>query len=188
MRFPFDAVKAAQATAYLAHLYGGEIALFRAVKLLYLADRSALIAIGRTITGDRLVNMDQGGVPSETYNALRLEDDEDSLRQPWASYLEPASTAFKFRAAVELSELEDLSEYETDLLTTVHRRYGYLKKSDLVGFMHTLEEWQDPHGSSHTVDPAVILRNANRPAQDIEDIATLADEAYFLSTLGDDNP
>lgn len=184
MRFPYDPLKAAQATAYLAHLYGGEIALFRAMKLIYLADRSALIDIGRSITGDRLVNMDQGGVPSETYNALKLEDKEDSLQEPWSIYLRPTARAFDFESIVEPSALVDLSRYEMELLTTVHKRYGYMKKDPLVDFMHSLQEWKDPEGSSFEVDPVEILRNANKSPEEIREIALLAEEAWFLASIG----
>jgi antitoxin SocA-like protein len=186
MRFPYDPSKAAQATAYLAHLYqDGQIDLFRAVKLIYLANRMALIDIGRTITGDRLVNMDQGGVPSETYDALKIEADEDSLREPWSEFLEPVpEKAYKFRPKVQPSDLLDLSDYELAVLKKVFNTYAYLKHPELVHFMHSLQEYKKPNpGGQLPIELAEILRNASKSSEEIEEIGIQAEEAYFLATL-----
>jgi len=182
MRFHYDSNKAAQAAAFIARLYNGEASLFRIVKLIYLADRAALTDIGRTITGDRLVNMPQGGVPSHSYNALNLEDDEQTLPEPWSTYLETTSKV-KFRLRNTNPDLPDLSPYELGLLRNAHSKFGYMPYAALVKYLHDLPEYRDPQGSSHPIEPADILRHENRSEDDIKEFAILADEAHFISTL-----
>ncbi|HSQ60784.1 MAG TPA: Panacea domain-containing protein [Acidobacteriota bacterium] len=186
MRFPYNPTKAAQATAYLASLYGEkEIALFKAVKLIYLANRMALIEIGRPITGDKLVNMELGGVPSQTYDALKIEDEDDSLRSPWSVYIEPVpGKPFKFRPKADSPDLLDLSEYELAVLKKAHGKIAYMQKQALVDYMHALEEYKQPSpGGTLPIDLADILRNASKSQEQIEEIETQAEEAYFLAAL-----
>jgi hypothetical protein len=57
IRFVFDEKKALQAAAYLLKLNGGTMDYRKLVTLMYLADRELLITIGRTITGDEMVNI-----------------------------------------------------------------------------------------------------------------------------------
>lgn len=57
MEFIFDEHKATQAAAYLLRRGGGRMRYMKLIKLLYLADRTALIETGSPITGDRFVAM-----------------------------------------------------------------------------------------------------------------------------------
>ena len=73
MRFFFDINKATQAAAHLVYLQGGKINLMALIKLLYLADREALLETGYPITGDQMVSMPHGPVLSRIYDEAKWE-------------------------------------------------------------------------------------------------------------------
>jgi uncharacterized phage-associated protein len=69
--FRFNIEKTIQAIAAFLHFHGSkEMSYLRMLKLLYLADRESLKETGRTITGDRVVAMEHGPVPSCAYHLL----------------------------------------------------------------------------------------------------------------------
>ena len=63
-RLPFNEKKATQAAAHLLKLRGGKMSYMKLIKLLYLADREAILAWGRPITTDGYASMDRGPVLS----------------------------------------------------------------------------------------------------------------------------
>src|SRR5258708_25135951 len=72
IRFRFDAKKAAEAASVILRLSGGQRNYMELVKLLYLADREALIRFGYPITGDRFAALPHGLVLSRILNLIRL--------------------------------------------------------------------------------------------------------------------
>ena len=180
MRFPFDAIKTAQAGAYLAKLNGGKINMLAVLKMLYLADRATLIETGKPITGDKFVNMDKGPVLSGLYDTMKGFEDETGS-DPWFQYLEETE---KYYFIAIKDETDALSEYEREVLEQIHDKFGSMHPLDIVRFTHTLPEYVDPHGSSIPLDPADVLRAASKSQEEIEEIASMAEEYYFLSLLG----
>jgi uncharacterized phage-associated protein len=153
MRFVYDEEKAAHAAAHLLERAGGRMPLLSLMKLLYLADRQALVETGYTITGARMVAMPYGPVLSEVYEAASQGTDRESA---WALHVTAAANH-----VVELRQPagDALSEYERGVLDQVFERWGRLDRWDLVRFTHELPEWQDPAGSSLAIDPVEILRH-----------------------------
>ena len=70
MGLRFNEAKATQAAACLLKLRGGQMSYLKLVKLLYLADREALLRWDRPITTDRYVSMDNGPVLSRVLNLI----------------------------------------------------------------------------------------------------------------------
>src|SRR5690606_22897948 len=62
--------KTTQAAVLFLQLRGGKMSYMRLIKLLYLADREALIRWGTPITFDAYVSMDRGPVLSRTYELI----------------------------------------------------------------------------------------------------------------------
>src|SRR4051794_10494791 len=71
MALPFDERKATEATSLLLMLRGNRMHYMKLIKLLYLADREALLRWGRPITTDTFVSMDYGPVVSTIYDLIR---------------------------------------------------------------------------------------------------------------------
>lgn len=72
MRWIYNPLKAAQAAAHLLQLHHGSMNVMVLVKLLYLADRQALVESGYPITCAAMVSMPHGPVLSQIYDAIKL--------------------------------------------------------------------------------------------------------------------
>ncbi|MFN0145944.1 MAG: Panacea domain-containing protein [Dehalococcoidia bacterium] len=179
MRFVFDDRKTTQAAARLLELSGGKLEYIKLIKLLYLADRRALIETGYPITGARLVSMPRGPVLSQVLDYVTEGAPEGSI---WGEYISAPSNY-----AVTLTQPstdENLSRYDTDLLDEIHAQYGGWDRWALVQLTHELPEWVDPGGSSTPIDPQVILRDAGRSDEDIREIASQAAEVWSFRKIG----
>jgi len=75
VHLPFNERKATEAAARLLKLRGGTMSYMKLIKLLYLADREALLRWGRPISTDRYVSMDRGPVLSHVLNLVTDEAD-----------------------------------------------------------------------------------------------------------------
>jgi len=182
IRFPFREKKAAQAAAYLLKKHSNEMYYLSLIKLLYLADRQALINRGLPITGDRLVSMDKGPVLSTVLDLLTMELEPGLDGQTWREYVsEPAR--WKVKGQKSEPEAGELSEYEIGILDGIDAEFGSMDRFALSRLLHDLPEWEDPHGSSRPIDPAEILRHAGKSPEEIAEIADRADQLAFMRKL-----
>jgi uncharacterized phage-associated protein len=178
MRFIMNREKAAQAAAYLVKLHGGRMNAMALIKLLYLADRTALVETGFPITGDKMVSMPHGPVLSQIYDSTKWETEGD----PWYTYLSEKTNHEVGLVVKELKTFE-LSAYEIGLLDRIHKEYGHLNQYQLRELTHDLPEWTDPNGSSYAIEPTAILRAAGKSDADIERLSQEAEEIFFLRNL-----
>lgn len=146
------------------------------LKLLYLADRRALIEHGRPITYDRYVSMPQGPVLSQTYNLIVAEESPETPSY-WRQFIsEPDHYDV---CLVQEAPATELSPAQEQLLEQTFAEFGHMNRWDLVRLTHELPEWEDPHGSSIPISIQDVLRAAGLEEGDIESIdeSLAADEA-----------
>jgi len=124
------------------------------IKLLYLADREALLEWGRPVTTDRYVSMDHGPVVSQIYGLISVEP-EPGQQSVWHRHVAKSAWDVTLRTKPEFGEL---SRAEEELLARVFDIHGHKDKWTLVDEMHSLSEWEDPHGSSSPISYKSILR------------------------------
>src|SRR5262245_37624793 len=122
MRFVLNRVKAAQAAAYLIRLHGGPLNTIVLLKLLYLADRQALVDSGYPITGDCMVSMPKGPVLSTIYDWIQYGFDK---KNPWYAYLTERAE-HKIDLVTKDPDSGELSEYELEVLKAIHDLHGHL--------------------------------------------------------------
>ena len=147
MRLRYRLERATQAAAHLLKLRGGRMSYMKLLKLMYLADREALLRMGRPITYDRYVSMEHGPVLSQTYNLLVSEESPSHQHGYWRQHIsEPEHYEVSLRVAEP--PVSALSPAQIDVLDHVFREFGARSRWELVDFVHTLPEWEDPHGSS----------------------------------------
>jgi len=180
--FAYNARKAAQAAAYLVDLNKGRLNVLSLIKLLYLADRKALVLRGRPITGDRMVSMPHGPVLSRIYDQIKCEDQDMTDGLAWYEYLTE-------RQDREISlrnpnfQTDELSDFERGILRDIHSEYGQHSPSTLRAMTHELPEYEDPDGSSLPIEPETILRQEGWSDSDIYDAAMSAREESFFNKL-----
>lgn len=176
MRLRFNEAKATEAAARLIELRGGKMSYMKLIKLLYLADREALLRWGRPITTDRYVSMDHGPVVSNVYELIRAEP-QPGRGQYWRRFVSAPDGDYDVSllatpAPAELSQAEDL------LLQEVFALHGGKTRWQLRDFCHTLSEWQDPEGGAIAIEYHDILQAAGKTPAEIaaveQELDTLA--------------
>jgi len=177
MEFGFSERKTTEAAARLLRLAGGEMDLIVLLKLLYLADRRALVERGMPITGDRMVSMRKGPVLARVYDASKGK----WVGMPsWHTFVSRPKDGDPDKPVQLLQEPPAdgaLSDYEIDLLAQVHAQYGHKDKWDLSELTHNFPEYRFPGDSVLPIDPRVILKSEGKSVEDIawvEDLARTA--------------
>lgn len=182
VRLRFNERRATEAAARLLKLRGGQMSYMKLIKLLYLADREALLRWGRPITTDRYVSMDKGPVVSRIYSLITEEipPGEESF---WRRHISAPEANYEVRLLSEPKPWE-LSRAEEALLDEVFQKYGALDRWKVVEITHDLPEWQDPNGSSVPIEYGDILRAGGKTDEEIAEIeaelAALEAAEHFL--------
>ncbi len=147
------------------------------IKLLYLADRTALLRWGRPITTDSYVSMDRGPVLSRVLD-LATEEGLPGQTSFWARHItEPEH----YSVQVQSDPGEDeLSTAEVQLLDEVFRLHGAKSRWELVDLTHKLPEWKDPQGSAIPIQYRDILKAGGKT--DLE-IAAVEDELEGVALI-----
>lgn len=155
VRLRFNEAKATEAAAYLLKLCGGRMKYLKLIKLLYLADRQALLRWGRPITNDRYVAMKYGPVVSTIYDLITSEP-MPGVQSDWQRHIETIEDwTVRLKAEPPRGELSPIEE---DLLMDIFRAYGEKDQWAIVREMHGFAEWRDSGGSSTPISYADILR------------------------------
>ncbi len=175
--------KATQAAALLLGLRGQAMSYLKLLKLMYLADRAALLQLGSPITFDDYVCMDNGPVLSRTYSAITVEPDPQHPSY-WSAYIS-APKNYEVELLGKVVPNDQLSPAEEDVLRTVFTQYGRLSRWELVDVTHSLPEWRDPEGSTLPIEYRHILQAEGWPDDEIRDLVeAIVAEASARELLG----
>ncbi len=146
MSLPFDEEKATQAAALLLKLRGGQMSYMKLIKLMYLADRTALLRFGKPITMDRWYSMKHGPVLSNVLNLITDPSRVDSTGS-WAQIISPPLGDREVSLLpVEIPNTR-LSQAEEKIIVEVFALYGGINRWDLVELLHegkVAPEWKEP--------------------------------------------
>ena len=183
MNLRFDEAKATQAAALFLKLRGGRMSYMKLIKLLYLTDRAALLRWGVPVTTDRYVAMDQGPVVSNIYSLIV----EDKPKPVWSQLISAPLGDYEVELVQESladTPTDRLSRAEESLIREIFAEYGTWSRWKLVDHLHTLPEWQDPHGSSIPIHIRDILKAGGEDEQEIRAVirelqaAATAEESF----------
>jgi uncharacterized phage-associated protein len=174
IRFRFDARKAAQAANKLLRLSGGCRNYMELIKLLYLADRAALLKLEKPITGDSVVALKYGLVLRHVLDLIRWGpcNEEDA---PWFDTIS-APDGYTVKSLAELDD-DELSGAEVRILEEVFAEYGNKDWKELSRVTHQLPEWHDPGNGSILVGAEQILKSNGKSAEEVKRIR--ADAAAY---------
>jgi uncharacterized phage-associated protein len=179
IKFIFNERKAVQVAARLITHSGGEMNYMALMKLLYLADREALLKFGRPITGDRIVAMKNGLVLSRIFDLIS-QTKQAGPKSEWHTFIPrpgPYVYTVRFGGVAGVSEL---SEAELALVDEVYSRFRGMNEWDLVNYTHSLPEWRNPNNSSVPIPFEEILKAEKKSANDIQAIAESAEADLLL--------
>ena len=167
MKLLFNEAKATQAAARFLRLRGGTMSYVKLTKLLYLADREALIRWGRPITTDCYVSMDNGPVVSRIYDLIRSEPAPNAIKI-WRKFISDPEN-------YEVGLLGDpgsgeLSPAEQGLIDEVFGQHGRDNRWAVVDHTHSLPEWTHPDGGALPIEYGDILRAGHKTEAEISAI------------------
>jgi uncharacterized phage-associated protein len=155
MNLRYHQERATQAAARLLDARGGAMSYLKLLKLLSLADRRALLDHGRPITFDRFVSMPHGPVLSQTYDLI-VGEEQPGQRSYWREHIsEPERYEVRL---LKKPATSTLSAAQERILDEVFAEFGSMGRWQLVQYVHTLAEWQDPQGSSMPISIRDVLR------------------------------
>ena len=150
------------------------------IKLLYLADREALLRWGRPITTDCHVSMARGPVLSKTLNLI-TEGNKPGVFSQWFNHISAPSN-YEISLVTDCDK-DELSLAEEDLIQEIYGRLGHLDQWQLVDYTHDYcGEWQDPNGSAIPITYSDILRAGNK---DESEISAIREELRCLEGVHD---
>jgi len=174
--YRFHEVKATQAAAYLIRKHGDHMSLIRLLKLLYLADRKAVVARGNPITGDTAYSMRYGPVLSEIYNRLKSESaDVDTY---WSRHIERVPW-HDVRVTGNPGD-DELSEQEIEWLDETTEEHRNLDTWSISELTHQLPEWHNPGESSIQIRIEDILEHAGYSPEEIAELESEIASEYAM--------
>lgn len=179
LRFRED--RATQAAARLLRLRGGTMSYLKLMKLIYLADRQALLELGRPISYDMYVSMPQGPVLSRTLDLMTAEPGPSTdPRSYWRTII---SEPRKWEVTLLSQDIpnDQLSAAEEAILDGVFEKYGRLSRWEIRDLSHKLPEWRDPQGSCVPIRIKDILLHQGMSERD----ALAIEEALTAETYAD---
>lgn len=164
----FNETKATQvAGRLLGAAPGRRLSYLSLIKLMYLADRTALERWASPITNDRYYSLDYGPVLSNVLNLINLGPGFEN--GSWSAFISPPTNYM-----VELMDepgISELSQAEVDLIDETFAAYGKLTKWELVKLTHGLPEWKDPEGSAIPISIEEILEATGMNADEARETA-----------------
>ncbi len=149
------------------------------IKLLYFADREALLRWGRPVTTDQYVSMDYGPVVSKIDNLITEEPYKQTV---WYSLISKPEN-YEVALLQDPPPSEELSVAEEELIDEIFGKLGAKSRWQLVDLAHTLPEWKDPDGSAIPIHYDDILRAAKKPDEEIREIVQELEELGAVEVL-----
>lgn len=155
--------KTTQAAALLLTWAGGRMNYMKLIKLLYLADRTALLRWGRPISFARPLSMKHGPVLSEVLDLIN-EGSPPGEASVWSRTISTPSN-FEVRLNAECPP-DDLSDMEESVLQGVFAEYGQLDPWPLVDLLHEiLPEWQQTNSAIPIRYRDILLREGRSESE-----------------------
>ena len=157
----FNETKATQAAGWVLERSGRRLEVMKLLRLLYLADREAVLQWGRSITTDCCVLMPHGPVLSQMAALIARGDDPRTAPSLWHTAISrPREDAVELQSDLEFHQLSD---GERELLDGIVRRHGARSAWELLDLARQLPEWRDPCGSAIPLGVQDILAAHGRP-------------------------
>jgi len=180
MTLLFNEAKATQAAARLLTLRGGSMSYVKLIKLLYLADREALIRWGRPITTDHYVSMDNGPVVCRIYDLIRNEPPPNCFLV-WRKFISiPENYEVHLLGDPGSGEL---SGPEQELIDEVFVQHGGQNRWKVVAYTRSLPEWTYPDGGALPIEYRDILKAAQVPEKEISAVEESLEYAALVGRV-----
>ena len=175
--------KSAAMACSFVHRHGGKMSHLKLQKLMYIAERRAILGWGRSITFDRFVSMRHGPVLSGTMDLINHEPPPEGTSVFRQHIRTSGPYSVEAIGGAGASECSPLSPAEADLINEVYDEFGNWSKWKLRDHTHTFPEWEDPGGSSLPISIKRILERNGTPEPDILRILAELNELAHVESI-----
>lgn len=175
--------RATQAAAYFLRRRGGQMSYMKLVKLMYFADREALLTLGRPITYDQWVCMKHGPVLSRTYDLIAAEPDPKE-KSYWHAYISGIVGDFEVKLNGPNPPNEQLSQAQEEILERVFEKWGHLSRWKVRDASHELPEFTETKSSIRIPYRDVLILGGVSEAEAGEIEADLEAEEHLSMLAG----
>lgn len=166
----FNSRKIIQTLNFFAVKEGGEINKMKAMKLIWLADRSHLRNFGRTIIKDDYYAIKKGPIQSEVKDIIcdseHLKNKHDANTTTYKNCYLKITGKYTFKSLKPVDD-DFFSETDLSVLNKVYSIYGKDNEFTLSEFSHKFPEWlkykkklDETPSSRHRIDTLDFFKNA----------------------------
>ena len=132
------------------------MAHIKLMKLLYLADRLSMERYDAPMSDDSQCNMKNGPILSATLDLMNGTRSSCA----WSAFISPIkNNEVALQRDFAWDELDELSRADIAILDEVFATFGHLKRWELVDYVHTLPEWENPGISSKQIDAEMTFKS-----------------------------
>lgn len=155
------------------------------IKLLYFADRKALLQLGRPITFDQWVSMPHGPVLSRTYDLVAAEPDPSEPTY-WHQFI-ARNGDYEVRLLADAPNGQ-LAPAEEEILRSVFDEWGSRSRWEVRDASHEFPEYRKTPSSIRISYREVLLLEGRTEAEAQEIESDLEAEEYLNILAGDAQP
>ncbi|KAF0243667.1 MAG: hypothetical protein FD180_3187 [Planctomycetota bacterium] len=138
------------------------------MKLMYLADRLSIQRHLWPISGGPYASMKNGPVLSDPYNIITEQEDWTVSNGTWGRLLK--NSVYPDIELARAFEARALSQANLESLEQVQIDFAHMTTPQLIDFVHSLPEWEDPGDSSVPIPPRRLLRHFGLNDEQIREI------------------
>lgn len=151
----FNEAKTAQMAAYLLRKSGGRMKYIKLMKLLYLADREAMLRTGDSMTHDRYFSMQRGPVLSRTLELFQGK----APGARWSDLLTTSSYQTRLVRELNDDDIDELSPLNMQIMDEIYDEFGAMPWAELCDWTHqNCGEWTNPGRSNYPIEPGDIFQ------------------------------
>jgi len=185
IEFKFNEKKTTQIVSLFIEKEGEKINYMKLIKLLYLADREALLNWERSLTGDCYVSMKNGPVLSRVLDIINYGKEAPIIMNSHSYWYKYISEPDKFN--VELIDnpgVDKLNKKEIDLVDKIYDEFGEFNQWDLVEICHDiLPEWENVDKTSKPITIDNILDVIHKSPEDKQRIEEEVNNINYAKEL-----
>jgi hypothetical protein len=179
IQFRFHPEKAVEAAALFLKLQGQSMDSLCLLRMLYVADRTALQRMDQPITGDRYIATDKGLILGNIYDLLEGKP-VDHASSLWSKFISSNENCVHL---LKDPGVEELCEEEEEIIQQVYQAFGHLDPIHMTEWTHDLPEWQDPHGLVIPVRVEDILQKLGKSDEEMSQIQQEARREAYLDEV-----
>lgn len=131
----FRSRKAAQICAFFANKAGGTIEKLKLIKLIYFSEREALQEHGLPMLFDEFYSLPNGPICSSALNGINGVVTPE-LEPTWSEYIARNGNIVVSVKSFSVSDFDELSPAEEDMLSSVWEKLGHMTASQLRNYSH----------------------------------------------------